>query len=83
MLLCRPDFASVAPPAYLETTVFGQYGSVRVPLCMPGCFHHDNACVAYSKYYLHKLLTVPRLRRWCQRTTLALPLAIRRNIARV
>ena len=83
MLLCRPDFASAAPPAYLDTTVFGQYGTVRVPLCMPECFHDDNACVAYSNYYLDKLLKVPRLRRWRQRTTLALPLAIRRNAALV
>ena len=77
MLECPPDFTTLPPPEYLDTTVFGTLGDVRVPLCMPECFHNPNACVAYSQYYLHKLLTVPRLRRYRRRTTLALPLAIR------
>lgn len=77
MLECPPDFTVCPPPEYADTTVLAEYGKYHVPLCMPEEFHDKNACVAYLRYYLHKLLTVPRLRRWNRRTTLALPLAIR------
>ena len=76
MLECPPDFSVCPPPAYSDTTVLAQYGMYTVPLCMPEEFHHHNACVAYTRYYLNKLLTVPRLRRWNRRETFALPLAV-------
>ena len=77
---CPPDFASCPPPAYKEDTVLADYGPFRVPLCMPSEFHDANACVAYGQYYLHKLSTVERLRRYRRGTTLGLPLAIRTAI---
>lgn len=68
MLHRLPDFSRNRPPAYAKTTVFGTLGEFRVPLCMPACFHHADACVAYLRYYKHKLSTVPRLRRWFRTT---------------
>ena len=54
-----------APPTFKESTVLGTHGSFKdVPLCMPVEFHHARASVAYHRYYLHKLHTVPRCSRW-------------------
>jgi len=80
---CPPDFESATPPQYSCTTKFGQYGSFRVPLCMPDQFCNDNACIAYCQYYLHKLIEQPKVRKWNRQDTFGLPLAIRiaRNAA--
>ena len=77
MLSCPPAFDTNAAPEYTDGTVFGSYGEFSIPLCMPEEFHDADACMAYLKYYHHKLATVPRLRRWNRQTTLALPYAIR------
>ena len=64
MMSCPPDFTVGDAPEYKASTKFGRYGSVQVPLCMPEAYHHPDACVAYRRYYLFKLHTIPSLRRW-------------------
>lgn len=78
MLSCPPDFTRASPPEYSEGTAFGSYGPFMIPLCIADrSLHHTDACVAYTQYYLDKLMKIKRLRRWRKKTTLALPLAIR------
>tara|TARA_B100000963_G_scaffold353687_1_gene368844 strand:+ start:2002 stop:2562 length:561 start_codon:yes stop_codon:yes gene_type:complete len=77
MLQYPPDFSSTEPPVYSDATVFGVFGDVQVPLCMPVEYHHTNACVAYSRYYVFKLETIPRLARWYRSTDHALSAAVK------
>mgnify|MGYP001284277271 CR=1 FL=1 len=54
-----------APPPFKPDTVQAQLGHFDdVPLCMPPQFHHPRAAIAYHRYYLHKLHTVPKCARW-------------------
>lgn len=54
-----------APPTFKSGTARGQLDSFNdVPLCMPEEFMHESAAVAYHRYYLFKLRTVPRCSRW-------------------
>ena len=54
-----PNFSLGTPPPYNDDQVFGLYqGVFRVPLCMPPEFYNADACIAYRKYYTHKLDTL-------------------------
>lgn len=65
MMRAPPRFGETPPPAFKPTTVLAEMGRFRdVPLCMPEEFHHPRAAVAYHRYYLHKLRTVPQCARW-------------------
>lgn len=80
---CPPDFSLGSPPDYSESTVFGRIGDFSVPLCITdSSLHHPNAVVAYLQYYLQKLDTVPGLRKWNKKPTLALPLVVRLLISK-
>lgn len=71
MLRKPPRFGK--PPAFKPTTVFADVAYFRdVPLCMPTQFHHPRAAYAYHQYYLHKLRTVPKCRRWNKQENLAM-----------
>ena len=65
-----PTFDACDPPAFSEGTVFGTMGAFSdVPLCMDARYHASSATVAYRKYYLHKIIRVPRCRQWKKRKT--------------
>ena len=66
MVRAPPQFG--AAPSFKEDTVCGEMGDFDdVPLCMPAEFHDARAPIAYVKYYLHKLRTIPRCARWHRR----------------
>ena len=58
-------------------------GDYTIPLCITDAsLHHEDAVVAYLQYYLQKLDTVPGLRKWNKKQTLALPLVVRLLISK-
>ena len=68
MLAHPPAFRLEGRPAFLETTVLATMGDFDdVPLCMDAKYHHRLATVAYRRYYMHKILRVPRCQQWMQR----------------
>ena len=67
MLSQPPTFREHQKPAFKPTTTLASMGPFDdVPLCFGEHtqFFHKNACVAYRRYYLWKIVQVPKCRQW-------------------
>ena len=60
----KPPVFGKPPPFKPETKLAEMGPFLDVPLCMPEQFHHPRAPIAYARYYLDKLRTVPKCARW-------------------
>ena len=71
MLDRPPDFARKSPPTYARAPRMARWNHLMVPLAIADPkFHHDDACVAYGRYYMDKLRKDAggRMRRWQRRS---------------